>query len=424
MIPFKAYTYEAKTYINDEAYQAGEILTYYLNRDFSLLALYYEKASGLVSRIYNAKDVPSLRTAIEDGQQFMTFIDSRLPQCPPYDRLMGKWHYTGNKLFYLYDEYKYLFESEDSNLTEQMKSWAYQVKGDEEAYEDDDYDDSDEDNDEDGDEDFLNRHNRRQLWDEPDDFDNADYSPLESEIGLDEDKTEFCRELHERFEPYLVFSMDVIRLQKAYVPLLDFYIHTGTTMPNAIEIANAITLFNEKTDPHPDKPKLFNVPARAYQLWPAENVTIAYESVPVDTPAGKQNVLCQTITYKSIGSFLYQELMNGLLSGMPPKRCKNCGKFFLLQNGYYTDYCDRIAPGETLKTCRDVGARKRFDEKVKQDPVWLAYQRAYKAHYARVTKKKMSKPDFAAWTEMAIALRTKALNKEIPFEEYERIIKE
>ena len=53
----------------------------------------------------------------------------------------------------------------------------------------------------------------------------------------------------------------------------------------------------------------------------------------------------------------------------------------------------------------------------------MTYQRAYKAHYARVLKKKMTKSEFSDWGEWAIALREKALKGEIPFDEYEQAIK-
>jgi hypothetical protein len=45
--------------------------------------------------------------------------------------------------------------------------------------------------------------------------------------------------------------------------------------------------------------------------------------------------------------------------------------------------------------------------------VWEIYNRAYKQHYARFMKKKMSKSEFAEWGEYAIELRTKAADGEL-----------
>ena len=47
-------------------------------------------------------------------------------------------------------------------------------------------------------------------------------------------------------------------------------------------------------------------------------------------------------------------------------------------------------PDEPGKTCRDVGSKRRYDDRCRTDPVWQTYNRAYKAHYARYMKKKMT----------------------------------
>ena len=38
-------------------------------------------------------------------------------------------------------------------------------------------------------------------------------------------------------------------------------------------------------------------------------------------------------------------------------------------NGYAIDFCENIVSNETTKTCRDIGARKKYDDKVKNDPI-------------------------------------------------------
>lgn len=68
-------------------------------------------------------------------------------------------------------------------------------------------------------------------------------------------------------------------------------------------------------------------------------------------------------------------------------------------------YCNRIAPGETDKTCREVGARAVFKNKVQSEETWKIYKRAYKKYYAQVMKGNMSREDFNAWVERAAARR-------------------
>lgn len=58
------------------------------------------------------------------------------------------------------------------------------------------------------------------------------------------------------------------------------------------------------------------------------------------------------------------------------------------------------------------------------NPVWLAYSRAYKQHYARYLKKKMSQAEFQKWADYALELRQQALDGTLDLEEYQRIIRE
>jgi hypothetical protein len=47
------------------------------------------------------------------------------------------------------------------------------------------------------------------------------------------------------------------------------------------------------------------------------------------------------------------------MAGNAPRRCHNCGRYFLLTDGYNTCYCNNIAPGEAERTCRKVGAHRK-----------------------------------------------------------------
>ena len=47
----------------------------------------------------------------------------------------------------------------------------------------------------------------------------------------------------------------------------------------------------------------------------------------------------------------------------------------------------------------------KYDDKCRTDPIRLAYNRAYKAHYARYMKKKMTTAQFEQWSRYAVRLR-------------------
>lgn len=51
------------------------------------------------------------------------------------------------------------------------------------------------------------------------------------------------------------------------------------------------------------------------------------------------------------------------------------------------------------------------------------YHKAYKAHYARYLKKKMTQEEFQKWADYAIEMRTKALDGNVEYDEYVRDMK-
>ncbi len=132
----------------------------------------------------------------------------------------------------------------------------------------------------------------------------------------------------------------------------------------------------------------------------------------------KSPVLCEQYQFDTIGAFLYIELFKGLEMHYLPKKCGYCGKYFLLEAGIFSDYCTRPIANMEGKVCRDMGHRKKYADKLKNNPVWNVYNKAYKQHYARYLKKKMTQAEFQQWADYALELRSKAENGEIEFEVY------
>lgn len=62
----------------------------------------------------------------------------------------------------------------------------------------------------------------------------------------------------------------------------------------------------------------------------------------------------------------WQGRYRGMAAGNIPRRCHNCGRWFLLVGAYDTVYCRRTAPGETKRTCRQVGAHRKEGGKERQ----------------------------------------------------------
>ena len=121
--------------------------------------------------------------------------------------------------------------------------------------------------------------------------------------------------------------------------------------------------------------------------------------------------LVEKMYFDHLADFIYVEFMRGLQKGFVPKRCANCGRWFLQEPGMTYAYCDQIAPGETELTCRDIGSRVSFREKVKNNEIWQIHQRAYKKYFARTKKGTMTRKEFEIWEREAEKLREQALKK-------------
>ena len=122
-------------------------------------------------------------------------------------------------------------------------------------------------------------------------------------------------------------------------------------------------------------------------------------------------VLVERYTFPSLRDFLYVELGRAILHGNAPRQCRLCGGWFLHKQGDRAIYCERIAPSETEKTCREMGARMVFEKKLQDEDTWKLYKRAYKKYYARYMKGNMSQDEFKAWGEQAAADRDSAIEQ-------------
>ena len=139
----------------------------------------------------------------------------------------------------------------------------------------------------------------------------------------------------------------------------------------------------------------------------APQVNIQYAVLELDK---EHHELVEKLYFDRLADFAYVELMRGLQRGFVPKRCANCGRWFLQIPGPSYNYCSNPAPNsEEGKTCREVGSTKSFRAKVLNNEVWAVHQRAYKKYFARTRKGTMSRTEFETWERESEQLREEAL---------------
>ncbi|WP_297871831.1 DUF6076 domain-containing protein [uncultured Oscillibacter sp.] len=119
--------------------------------------------------------------------------------------------------------------------------------------------------------------------------------------------------------------------------------------------------------------------------------------VPMAHPmeAGK-TLLAEKVEFHYLSHFLYTDFYRGLMAGNAPRRCHNCGRYFLLTAGYNTCYCNNIAPGETERTCRKVGAHRKANHPTGLSPAGVEYRKVYNRLKARKQRGKISRDEWNA----------------------------
>ena len=126
---------------------------------------------------------------------------------------------------------------------------------------------------------------------------------------------------------------------------------------------------------------------------------------------GREAEVVEKMYFDQLLDFVYVEFMKGLQKGFVPKRCANCGRWFLQTPGATYAYCAGPAPEDPGKTCREIGASSSFRSKVENNDVWKVHQRAYKKYFARIRSGLMTKAEFEVWSRQAAELRDAALER-------------
>ena len=117
-----------------------------------------------------------------------------------------------------------------------------------------------------------------------------------------------------------------------------------------------------------------------------DSANVSFQFEVRESVATGQPQIFEKMGFTRLIDFIYMDLFKGFMAEYSPKKCKLCGKYLLQDKGFSYEYCNNIAPNETEKTCRNIGALASFRDKVKNNEIWQIHQRAYKKYYARVLK--------------------------------------
>ena len=135
---------------------------------------------------------------------------------------------------------------------------------------------------------------------------------------------------------------------------------------------------------------------------------------------GGKPALVEQLEFGELASFLYCDLYRGMMAGNLPRRCDCCGHWFLAMGAYDTRYCTRVAPGETKKTCRQVGPHRKEKQRNGGEFIRREYQRTYNRLKERKHRGSISTEEWNRQVAAAQELKARAEKGEISDAAYRR----
>jgi hypothetical protein len=121
--------------------------------------------------------------------------------------------------------------------------------------------------------------------------------------------------------------------------------------------------------------------------------------------------------FSSTAEILELELGKILKNDIRFRKCKRCGRYFIMKGNYDTRYCSRIAEGET-RSCQELAAQENYKKKMAENKALPIYSKYYKRYAARVRARQIKEADFKKWKYEALVKRDECSSGRITAEEY------
>ena len=196
----------------------------------------------------------------------------------------------------------------------------------------------------------------------------------------------------------------------AYTPLLETKVQKSTQLPYNVRLLGINMDFDEQYE------QAVLQGFRQMQEMPTGTPECIKELI---NDAANMTGDCEIHTYvlETLEDLLKYEVYGMTQAEKRIKRCKNCGRYFVVDKGNM-EYCDRIAAGET-KPCSEIGKSRTYEQKIAKGGTAMAlYRKAYKTHFARIRSGTMTREQFEAWKAEATDKRQEVESGILDMDEY------
>lgn len=190
------------------------------------------------------------------------------------------------------------------------------------------------------------------------------------------------------------------------------YIDAYGRFKDAIRNARLVDLDDEDVGPQAEPM------ASSFRFdFPAHISFVAYR----DEASGKPR-MAERSTFDDLVSFFYLDLTRGIAAGNLPRRCRHCHRWFVAVGGYNTQYCDRLLPDGSGRSCRNVGAHETAKRKLSETAA-REYARTYNRLKARKQRGALTTDEWNRTVAAAEDLRADFQHGKLTESEYCRKLK-
>ncbi len=126
---------------------------------------------------------------------------------------------------------------------------------------------------------------------------------------------------------------------------------------------------------------------------------------------------------EDICSLAFLEFEYMYVNGISVRKCESCGRYFLPFSSL-SRYCERIADDKRQKSCKDIAAIDKYNDKLSRNSAKKLYQQRSNAYQMRCSRSPSAFPrtEYELWREMAKKYIKALENGEITEEQFDTAI--
>lgn len=180
-------------------------------------------------------------------------------------------------------------------------------------------------------------------------------------------------------------------------------------------------LFEDVLDIDDGKKKPVHEKLQAYLDKEKRESLYAYQFRPISTTyeRTRQGSFAEVLHPTSLSDLVEFSLRECVKREQRMRICSYCGKYFAIPRRNTAEFCNLTVDAQG-RTCREVGAMRRWAEKKNSDELFKEYRREYKKRFNWIKAGKISPGAFYAWSATAKGKRDGCAAGTISFEEFKK----